>query len=356
VRIATYNVEWFNALFADDGRLALDVGWSRRHGVTRRQQLEALRDVFTALDADAVMIIEGPDTQDKRDTVHALEQFADWAGIRARSVATGFLNDTRQEIALLYDPLVLRASHDPQGTQDAPQFDAPHSVALREGGVVGCAQCGGQDCAHDVEKTAVSFSKPPLELAVELRETNFSFRMIGVHIKSKSVHDAHNEEDEARISIDNRRKQLGQSLWVRERVTQHLAHGDPLIVLGDFNDGPGLDQYEKLFGCSSIEVVMGAQGAAPLIDPHAKMALCGLMGTGPSSARFYMHPDRRFFSALLDYVMLSEDLAGQATWRIWHPFEDRDCYEDVELREALLRASDHFPVSVDLILPPTDPV
>ncbi len=39
-RIATYNVEWFNALFDDEGRL-LDDGWSARQNVRRHAQIEA---------------------------------------------------------------------------------------------------------------------------------------------------------------------------------------------------------------------------------------------------------------------------------------------------------------------------
>ena len=48
--------------------------------------------------------------------------------------------------------------------------------------------------------------------------------------------------------------------------------------------------------------------------------------------------------------MLSPDLARDAAprWRIWHPFDDRACFEDEALRQALLDASDHFPVTVDL--------
>ena len=36
VRIATYNVEWFNSLFDDDGLLLDDGGWSGRRDVRRR--------------------------------------------------------------------------------------------------------------------------------------------------------------------------------------------------------------------------------------------------------------------------------------------------------------------------------
>jgi endonuclease/exonuclease/phosphatase family metal-dependent hydrolase len=49
--------------------------------------------------------------------------------------------------------------------------------------------------------------------------------------------------------------------------------------------------------------------------------------------------------------MISKGLERRGPrWRIWHPFEDAACYADEVLREALLMASDHFPVSLDLDL------
>jgi hypothetical protein len=55
---------------------------------------------------------------------------------------------------------------------------------------------------------------------------------------------------------------------------------------------------------------------------------------------------------LLDYVMVSPDLTVRdPRWRIWHPFDDPGCYGVPELREALLTASDHFPVTLDIDLP-----
>ena len=76
MRIATYNVEWFSSLFDDDDVLQSDGGWSARYNITRAQQIEALGIVFTAMDADAVMIIEAPDSSKHRDTRLALEGFA----------------------------------------------------------------------------------------------------------------------------------------------------------------------------------------------------------------------------------------------------------------------------------------
>lgn len=347
LRIATYNVEWFDALFDRKGLPQADGKWSSRHNVTREMQLEALGIVFNALDADAIMIIEAPDTNRRRDTVRALEQFADWAGLRTMAVEMGFVNETQQEIALLYDPLVLTAEHDPIGAPAdlGDRFEPPAFNSIYR-----------LDLDTDRDREEVRFSKPPLELAMKVRETDFAFRMIGVHVKSKAPHGARNRDDVIRISIENRRKQLAQCIWLRERVEGHLRAGEPTIVLGDFNDGPGLDEYEKLFGRSGVEIVMGREDPdvpadMRLYDPHAAEALCRRGNQGPTSARFYIDTEKRYLSALLDYVMVSQDLRPNASWRIWHPFDDPVCFATPELQRALLVGSDHFPVSVDLELP-----
>jgi endonuclease/exonuclease/phosphatase family metal-dependent hydrolase len=49
--------------------------------------------------------------------------------------------------------------------------------------------------------------------------------------------------------------------------------------------------------------------------------------------------------------MVSPSLrAHHPRWRIWHPFDDPACWKDASLRDALLHASDHFPVTLDIDL------
>ncbi len=339
MRIATYNVEWFTNLFANDGSLLDDDRWSGRRDVTRAAQLAALGVVFGALDSDAVMIIEAPDSHRKRSGVEALQNFAERFSLRARRAIIGFRNDTQQEIALLFDPDRMTGRHDPQGPQtgkkgrpDAPRFDGVFRW----------------DLDVDAKSDLVRFSKPPLEVDVETADGT-RLRLIGVHVKSKAPHGARNAKEITRISIDNRRKQLAQSIWLRGRIVSHLDAGDSLIVLGDLNDGPGLDEYEKLFGRSSVEIVIGEDGEPCLYDPHAQMLMSRRVGAAPVSSRFYIAEQKRYLQVLLDYVMVSPDLRALApTWRIWHPHDDPVCYQDARLREALLTASDHFPVSIDL--------
>ncbi|MGL6209974.1 MAG: endonuclease/exonuclease/phosphatase family protein [Paracoccaceae bacterium] len=333
MRLATWNIEWFNALFDDEGRVLADDEPSARHRTSRGVQAHAIAAVLRAVDADGVLIVEGPDTGLRRSTVRALEGFAEWAGLRVTRAVHGYASDSEQEIGFLYDPSRLTVRHDPlglaagvEGAIGAPRFDTAYRYDLDADGVT----------------EVIRFSKPPLELAVSAGGREL--RLIGVHAKSKAPKGTRDPDEFRRISIENRRKQLAQCLWIRARAEAHLAAGDALIVLGDFNDGPGLDEYERLFGRSGVEIVRGVTGR--LYDPHAEMALASRVGLSPTTARFWLAPQKRYFEALIDFIMVSPDLAG-SDWRIWHPFNDPEV--DAALQAALLSASDHFPVTIDVV-------
>ncbi len=331
LRLATYNVEWFNSLFNDDGNLLEDGGWSGRWDVTRGDQIEALGAVFRAMDADAIMVIEAPDTSRRRKTQDALSSFATRFELRTRAVLTGFANDTQQEIALLYDPDWINAIHRPLSNPAAPQFDRSFAV----------------DLDYDARPDRIQWSKPPLEVTLTAQGYR-PMSLIGVHAKSKGAPAEGTPDHQMRIHIDNRRKQLAQCVWLRGRVDQLLAQDKSVVVMGDFNDGPGLDEYEALFGRSSVEIVLGEGEAVPLFDPHARLALSGRITAQPATARF--QHDGVYLSALLDYIMVSPDLAAQKPrWTIWHPFDTPACFANDALRDALLTASDHFPVTLDLL-------
>ncbi|WP_424831139.1 endonuclease/exonuclease/phosphatase family protein [Ruegeria sp.] len=337
MRLATYNIEWFANLFDHNDTLIVDDSWSGRHDVTKAQQVEAIAKVLTAVDADAILIVEAPNTGKSQNTVRALQRFADAFDLRTARAIMGFPNDTHQELGLLYDPEILHARHDPvgepateTGSPDAPRFDSVFRI----------------DLDVDATEDLVRFSKPPMELVIEPTDGT-PFRLIGSHLKSKAPHGAESRDEAIRISIANRRKQLAQAIWLAQRVEGHLAQGDPVILLGDLNDGPGLDEFEHLFGRSSVEILL----EAGLYDPHAARAYGPRPGSVPSTARFARPDEGRYLEALLDYIMISDDLRDrQPDWRIWHPFRDAACWGNPDLRDALLTASDHFPVTLDIAL------
>ena len=339
MRIATYNVEWMDSLFDADDQPSHDDKWSSRYNVTRAGQLEALGMVFRAMDADAVMVIEAPDASTSRETTRALEAFAAFYDLRTTQAVRGFANDTKQEIALLYDPSCLTVRHDPQGPitgnagrSDAPRFDGTFRI----------------DLDVDATEDLVVFSKPPLELAVKTT-TGAELRLIGAHLKSKAPHGGETPNEIMRISIANRRKQLAQAIWLRARISAHLAAGEDVILMGDLNDGPGLDEYESLFGRASVEIILGGEEEKALFDPHAAAALSRRIHALPTTSRFYLRHEKRFLQALLDYIMVSDGLRARSPrWRSWHPFDDVKCWTNEGLQAALLAASDHFPVTLDI--------
>ncbi|MCF6303802.1 MAG: endonuclease/exonuclease/phosphatase family protein [Rhodobacteraceae bacterium] len=343
MRIATYNVEWFTNLFDDENQLMPDQNWSARYKVKRVDQANALAHVFGKIDADAILIVEAPNTDTKRSSVQALQNFASHYGLRQSRAVSGFESHTDQELSVLYDPKILKMHHDPQGDISdgnhitrSPRFDGKFKLDV---------DVDGQPDVH-------VFSKPPIELALTHLGSGKNLRLIGVHAKSKAPHGARTPREATKISITNRRKQLAQCLWLRQRVEDHLKTGDSMIMLGDLNDGPGLDGYEKLFGKSSVEIVLGSADTPEtrLKDPHAEIWLDPRQGWSLSSARFYSTQHKRYLNALLDYVMLSPDLVARYApkWRIFHPFDDPECFDNRKMQKALLTASDHFPVCVDL--------
>lgn len=360
LRIASYNVEWFAGLFGRDDELIRDNSWSPRHNVTKSRQAEAIADVIRAVDPDILLIVEGPDHGPYNRTARALETFARAFDLRQSAALHGFPNGTRQELALMFDPTRLAARHMPVGTPFKPQPEDGAAASGGQGRMRLDALDPDQhaprfdsilplDIDNDGWVDLHRFSKPPLEAEVTVGAD--TLRLVGVHAKSKAPHGARDEAEAVAMQIANRRKQLAQCEWIRRRVDHHLDAGEPVIVLGDFNDGPGIDKYERLFGRSGVELVMGPAGAPArqLRNPFVAERLSPGFGPRPASARFYIHQEERWLNALIDFVMISPDLAPAASdWRIWHPFDDKACFADAHLREALLNASDHFPVTVDL--------
>lgn len=352
MRIVTWNIAWFDSLFDNEGRVRRDEGPGGLAGIGAATQARAVAQVLAALDADAVMVIEAPDTRPAppfapqppaRETCAMLRRFAKAHHLRARHAIRGFLNGTQQEIAVLFDARALRVAHDPQGPRrpaaPAPRFDGSYhpdpSVLPPEIGT----------------PAEVRFSKPPLELAVTTAKGT-RLRLIGVHIKSKAPHGATSPEDAIRRSGRNGRLQLAQALWLRARIDDVLDRRQPLIVLGDLNDGPGRDVHEAALGLSTVEVVLG-EGQAParrLYDPHARAVLDGALPL-PVSARFN-RPDlvddpSGLFPVLLDYIMVSPGLmARNPRWTLFDP----ETVADPALAAALRRASDHYPVALDIDL------
>ncbi len=366
MRLACWNVEWFDALFDAEDRLLLDERRARRYGVTRREQAEAVAAAIRAVDPDALLVVEAPNTGSRsgRSAVRALEGFAARFGLRQSAALSGFESETDQELVLLYDPSRISAKHDPQGPSPEPPrglaaLAAPSAEAPRFDGLY------RRDVNGDGEAETHRFIRPPLELDLRHKPSGAALRLIGAHLKSKAGANGKDREAAAAQHLANRRKQLAEALWLRERIEAHLARGEDLVVLGDFNDGPGLDLYERRLGVSSLDAIIGT-GAPPdrrLRTSETKVRWTPDHGWVPASARFHDAATGGTVDALIDFILISPGLAERAEpqWRIWNPWQDAALAREVETTRALTLASDHFPVSLDLKFalqsaPPASPI
>ncbi|MEW8659537.1 MAG: hypothetical protein AB2603_14560 [Candidatus Thiodiazotropha endolucinida] len=123
MRVMAYNIEWFDDHFESDNRL--------KNTQDAQNKFTSVSSVISTIDPDIVGITEAPNTTTttgQRSTVTALENFASQHGLRQNKALIGFPSPGRQEIAILYDPNVVSATHDPGGSAGKvrnPRFDEP---------------------------------------------------------------------------------------------------------------------------------------------------------------------------------------------------------------------------------------
>jgi endonuclease/exonuclease/phosphatase family metal-dependent hydrolase len=102
------------------------------------------------------------------------------------------------------------------------------------------------------------WERRPLEVAFRVGPNGPRFRLMLVHTKSKAVFDVVDLAGFQNVSLGNRKKLVAQATRLRRRVERLLDDRVPLVILGDLNDGPGLDAFERVLGGSFVEILMGS--------------------------------------------------------------------------------------------------
>jgi endonuclease/exonuclease/phosphatase family metal-dependent hydrolase len=331
LRICSYNIEWFNRLFDADNSL--------KTGVQEQARLEAIKNVLSALQPDFVGIVEAPNStaDGQQSTVAKLENFAQYAGLPVSRAVMGYISGGTQEIGALFNPNKLTATHSPGGQANLkrnPPFDGEFFF----------------DTDDDRIKEVYKHYRPPLELLVRVNQSGEEFNVIVVHTKSKGIFNSTDMLHWERESRRNRLKLYAECVWIRRHVEELLAGNKDVVVMGDINDGPGMDYYELTYGRSAVELIMGDIFEPDLVlRSYIGKPKWTSKGWKPSSARFKDTITETYVNVLIDHIVVSAGLAvaQNSPHKIWNPFEDDDARA---LRDDLLKASDHFPVTLDLEL------
>jgi endonuclease/exonuclease/phosphatase family metal-dependent hydrolase len=329
IRLCTYNIEYFNDLFKKDNTLET--------AAKKKKRLKAIKKVLETIKADLIGIVEAPNTLKSgiKSTVTCLENFAAWAKLPTSKAMMGYSSVGDQEIAVLFNPAKVTVAHAPGGKANSksnPRFDKEFRF----------------DTDEDRVKEVYRFYRPPLEVKVKVKgQQGQSFKLMVVHPKSKGIFNSMDYTHWESECKRNRRKLFAECTWIRKRVDDWLDDEEEVVVMGDINDGPGMDYYELQFGRSAVEIVMGDLFSPDrILWSHAGRPEWGRYGWKPSSARFKDRFTEDYVNVLIDHILISGGIhKGAKGHKIWNPYEVAAAEI---ISKQLKEASDHFPVTIDI--------
>ncbi len=133
-----------------------------------------------------------------------------------------------------------------------------------------------EDIDADGIEEVCKFERKPLEVRFINSESNVELLIILIAVKSKGVFSVSDLVTHQHLALANRKRQYAQAKKIRERLDRLIDTEPnlPVVVLGDFNDEPGLDSVERLLGVSALETMMGSVFEPERIFHNALSHMC----------------------------------------------------------------------------------
>ncbi|MBN2342557.1 MAG: endonuclease/exonuclease/phosphatase family protein [Deltaproteobacteria bacterium] len=206
-----------------------------------------------------------------------------------------------------------------------------------------------EDIDNDSIKEQLHYERRPLEVIFRNTQTGKELLIIVASFKSKGVFlttDIHQYEY---LALANRKKLYGQAKKVRERIDCLLdASPDlPFIVMGDLNDEPGLDHFEKILGASAVETITGN-----IYYPQKILhnTLWHYKESGREKELWTTeYPDRIVANFSMHRAWLDHIFVSPAMLRDTSPIRlVKDSGAISEKTDTAKLASDHFPIYCDI--------
>lgn len=209
------------------------------------------------------------------------------------------------------------------------------------------------DIDNDSIEESIAFERIPLEAQFRIRKTGQQFMVILAALKSKLVAQPVDIIRYQTLHLANRKKILAQAKKLRTRLDILLKDQSelPVILMGDINDSPELDSFEKHVGISAVETIMGSVFKPDDIfrnvlsyqynDKAKRMMLYTLEFLDP-----IVHHTKKMRRVWLDHILLSPHFFSEEEGG----FSYSDCSGKIHNHDKSLgrNASDHLPVYCDL--------
>ena len=129
-----------------------------------------------------------------------------------------------------------------------------------------------------------------------------------------------------------------------------------VVVMGDINDGAGMDYYERRFSRSAVELLMGDPWEQDLqmknVLPKPKL---GSKGWIPYSSDFRDTLTEFRVNVLIDHMLVSRNVKVSNA-KVWNPHLKSNSSDAgiQSVKSELDSASDHYPVMATLEMAPID--
>ncbi len=224
-RVMAYNIEHMNRMFLNEV-------------ITKdkdKERATKIAQVIKGIKPHVLGISEAANDVDEHD--HFISTYLAGLGYK---IAMGVSRGAQNLVIYYRDPFI------PISTDAELDFYDPWQLDLDDDKVV--------------ERFA--WDRKPLEVVFQIGADGPNVMVILVHSKSKGVFSVVDLANFQKISLGNRKRLVAQALKLRERLDQLISPETPdplpVIVMGDMNDGPGLDAFESIVGKSFVETVIGS--------------------------------------------------------------------------------------------------
>jgi Endonuclease/Exonuclease/phosphatase family len=341
LRIASVNGEWMNNWFTSDGQPAAFVPSFKLPGETLSNSTDKtaskLAAEIIAIKADVLAVEEAPSRKEELDLF--VSQYLSGPGGPTYQTILGDSGGA-QKLAVLYKSAAVTAALAP-GDSITTLLDPWEA-----------------DPDGDMILEPYQFTRTPL--VIDLRAGPHPFQLIVMHTKSNFVNagqamwnDPARRQQYVIAALKARRRNATEGMRTRQYIDERLAvdKNARIIVLGDLNDGPGMDYFEERYLAHNVtDILVGSA-----FEPERTFA----------HAQHDVSPDKRFTAIfddfvptlqkgkklLLDHILLSPgfDSSGglrrkRGSGTVHHAEYEAQLKNQGKKRED--RPSDHRPVSV----------
>lgn len=330
VRVSSINGEWMNNWFTADASAAAFLPEFSGDEAAPARLAGTIKDIAPQI----LAIQEAPSRE--AELALFVDQYLDGYEF--------FLSDAgqQQKLALLYKPDAVDSA------QLAPRED-----------IAGLIDEWQADVDGDAILDGYAFTRTPL--VVDLVVGGHPLQVVVAHLKSNFINqgkelweDPATRQTYVVAALKNRRRISSEGKRTRSYLDARVAT-DPasaIVVLGDLNDGPGLDYFEDHYLTHNVtDIIAGSVFAPELAFSHAQHDVAADERFTAEFEDFVPEPVAR--RLLLDHVMLSPGLLGSGglrkldgTGAIYHAEYDKHVSGNGEKRNE--RPTDHRPVGVDL--------